>query len=46
LAVILPASYLLPVVLGLVRAGYLLQCRPEVYAVIGMGHTAVLGGGR
>jgi amino acid transporter len=42
LAIALPASFLLPVLLGLARAAYLRAKRPEVYQVIGLGHTAVL----
>ena len=45
LAIVLPASFLLPVVVGLARAGYLRARRPEVYTVIGLGHTAVLARG-
>jgi amino acid transporter len=46
LAIVLPASFLLPMVAGLARAWYLRARRPEVYAVIGLGHTAVLAGGQ
>jgi amino acid transporter len=46
LAIGLPASFLVPVALGLARAAYLRARRPDVYAVIGMGHTAVLAGGQ